>query len=115
MIPYIDEQLRQWAMWCLTGRDKLGFPRQSAFLNGQPVESKGRGLEICDEVALEIQGGVNSLHPDLKRTVVLFYLKMRSCDSATIARAMRIHRDTLYDRLHRAHLKVSEYLDERRT
>ena len=112
MIQYINHLCNQWGMWCLTGRETLGYPRQTSFLNGKPQPSKGSALCICDEQALQVQRAINLLDDDLKKLVTLFYVKMRSCDGDTIARANKCATRTMYDRLHRAHQLIMFNIQE---
>ncbi len=112
MIPYINHLLDQWGIWCISGRDKIGYPRQAAFLNGQPQPARGAPLAICDDDALQINRVVNQLDRDLQKLVTLFYVKMRSCDGVTIAKAAGCGRTKFYDELHRAHVAVMFWIQE---
>lgn len=112
MILYINEKLNQWGLWCLTGRDKVGYPKRAAFMRLVPSAGKGN-VTICDDEAMQVNRAVQRLDCELRLVVDLFYIKMRSCDAGTIAKALRCHRDTVYTRLHRAHVVVmSEIQDE---
>lgn len=108
LIDYINGRLNQWGLWCLSGREKTGFPKQSAFMRLTP--SKGSALAICDDEAMRVNRAVMSLDRTLRHVVVLYYVKMRSCDGETIARAMRCSRDTMYVRIHQAHVAVMDWL-----
>lgn len=108
MIDYINGKLEKWGRWTLGGRARLGYPRKAAFVlivGGAP------GM-ICDEEAMQINRAVQALDRQLRAVVDAFYVRMRSCDGETIARSLGCHRDTLYSRLHRAHLRVKESIED---
>jgi DNA-directed RNA polymerase specialized sigma24 family protein len=111
MIPYINGKLDQWGQWVAGGRERLGYPKQAAFVRLVPTVGASQVL-ICDDEAMEINRAVQSLDADLRRVVDLFYVKMRSCDGGTIAKSLGCCRDTLYSRLHRAHVKVMEAMQD---
>lgn len=111
MIPYINHLLDQWGIWCVSGRDQLGYPRQAAFLNGQPSGSK-TPLTINDDMALQVQRAVNHLEPGLRKLLVTFYVRMRSADAVTIGKACGCGKTKLYDELHRAHVGVMFWIQE---
>ena len=110
MIEYINNRLNQYGLWCLTGRTQLGYPRQAAFLNGQP-QTGGRSLDMCDEEAVIIGRALNTLDRDHRRLADMFYIKMRNCDVDTIAKSLRCCRQTIYNRLHRVHVVVMDELN----
>lgn len=111
MIIYINEKLNQWGLWCLSGRERIGYPKQAAFLRLMP--SSGAGcLEMCDDEAMQVNRAVQRLDRDLRRVVDLFYIKMRSCPAESIARDLKCSRDTVYARLHRAHLVVMGAIED---
>ena len=110
MIPYIDTQLNLWSAWLRTGRENLGYPRQAAHLNGQG--GRGRPAEISDSLAGDLDRAVNALRDDQKQVVRLVYVEMRNHPAEAIARSLGCHRDTLYARLHRAHVCIMEALQD---
>ena len=109
MIPYINDRLEQWGLWTLGGKDRLGYPRRAAFVQ---VIAGGPGCSICDEEAMQINRAVQALDGQLRLVVDAFYVRMRSCDADTIANTLKCCRRTLYDKLHRAHLKVMDALQD---
>lgn len=111
MIEYINNKLNQWGLWALTGRERTGYPNQAAFMRLVPTGGGDR-LEICDEEAMQINRAVQTLEPQLRAVVDAIYIKMRSCDGETIARALGCGRTTLYARLDRAHLQVMYEIQE---
>lgn len=111
MILYINEKLSQWGLWCLSGRASLGYPKRSAFMRLVPSSGSG-SVVICDDEAMQLNRAVQKLDRELRQVVDLFYIRMRSCDACSIARALKCHRDTLYVRLHRAHVVVMESLQD---
>ncbi len=109
MIPYINHLLDQWGLWTAGGKDRLGYPRKAAFVQavgGEPASA------ICDDEAMQVNRAVQSLDGQLRAVVVAFYVRMRSCDGETIARSFGCCRDTLYARLHRAHLRVMDAIHD---
>lgn len=111
MILYINEKLNQWGLWCRSGNERAGYPKSAAFMRLVPSGGGGTVI-ICDDEAMQINRAVQALDAELRLVVDLFYIKMRSCDACTIARALKCHRDTLYVRLHRAHLRVMDSIHE---
>lgn len=110
MISYIDGKLNQWGLWTLTGYERTGYPKRSAFVR---VVSVGGGqVTICDDEAMQINRAVQALSRELRLVVDLVYVKMRN--SGVEAIAMRLHccRDTVYSRLHQSHLKVMDALHD---
>lgn len=112
MIPYINNKLDQWGLWAKSGRTNLGYPKRAAFMRLVPNDDRGTPLMICDDEAMSLNRAVQTLDRELRDVVDLFYVKMRSCDAETIAKALHCHRDTLYARLHRAHLLVMDALHD---
>lgn len=108
MIPYIDTQLNLWSAWLASGREHLGYPRQAAFLDG--LGGSGTGMKISDARGGDIDRAVNALVPEQKQAVRLVYLSMRNHPVEAIAKHLQCHRDTLYARLHRAHVCIMEAL-----
>ena len=100
-----------WAAWLATGRPHLGYPRRAAFL-ATPGGGASHTVDISDERAGEIDKHVNALPLDEKTVVLMVYVKMRTWQADAIAKQLRIHRDTLYARLHRAHLKIMEAMQD---
>lgn len=111
MIEYINNKLNQWGLWALTGRERIGYPNKAAFMRLVPT-SGGDRLKMCDEEAMQINRAVQSLDPQLRAVVDAVYVRMRSCDGETIAKSLQCCRDTMYSRLHRAHLRVMEAIQE---
>ena len=111
MIPYINTLLDQWGLWSLDGRFKVGYPKQSSFM--RLVPSEGRvGVMICDEQAMQINRAVQALDGELRMLVDLFYIRLRNSGAEQVAKAQHCCRDTVYARLHRAHVQVMEFLQD---
>lgn len=108
MIDYINGKLDKWGRWTLGGRARLGYPRKSAFV----LVVGGRAEDICDDEAMQINRAVQSLDRQLRAVVDAFYVRMRSCDGDTVARALGCCRGTMYARLHSAHLRVMESIQD---
>lgn len=111
MILYINEKLNQWGLWCLSGREQIGYPKRAAFMRLVPSAS-AREVTVCDEEAMQINRAVQRLDAELRLVVDLFYIRMRSCDAGSVARVLKCHRDTVYARLHRAHLVVMDAIHD---
>lgn len=111
MILYINEKLNQWGLWCLSGRARVGYPKRAAFMRLVP-SSGANSVTICDDEAMQVNRAVQKLDRELRRVVDLFYIRMRSCDVGSIARVLKCHRDTIYARLHRAHVVVMDALHD---
>ena len=111
MILYINEKLSQWGLWCLSGRARVGYPKRAAFMRLVP-SSGANSVTICDDEAMQVNRAVQKLDRELRQVVDLFYIRMRSCDVGSIARVLKCHRDTIYARLHRAHVVVMDALHD---
>jgi hypothetical protein len=115
MIDYINHRLVCWAEWA-TRRDAgaLGFPRQSAYTRAVLFHSRGVSLEEINEAAMEMERAVLALRacmPVLFESVWEFYRKGGSAECK--ARHLGVHRDTLYSRIHQAHVWVMNWLQDR--
>lgn len=111
MIEYINTQLNRWATWCSTGHTRLGYPRAAAFM-APMLGGSGRPPALPDDDGLQIQRAVSALEPEQRTLVTLYYIKMRNCQALQIAQELRVSRDTLYTRLHRAHLSIMDHLQQ---
>jgi len=112
MIEYINTQLNHWAQWVRSGKVRLGYPREAAFM--RPLRG-GRPADINDDDAMDIERavqGLRTLAPEQHRVVELFYLRMPSAGGDVIAGLLGCSRDTVYARLHRAHLSIMESLQD---
>ncbi len=107
MILHINEKLNVWADWVATGRRVrgLGYPSQVAFMRLTPSSNTLR-MPVENETAWEIERAVHALDRQLREVVEQFYLRAGTAE--THAKALRICRDTLYVRLHNAHVKIME-------
>jgi hypothetical protein len=105
--------LHVWAEWCARGRKitGLGYPGQSAFMN---LTRSGGGRLLnpaIDEACWRTEQAIHAvLNADLQRTVQEFYLHAGT--AATHAKALRCSRETLYLRLHRAHVAIDSFLHD---
>ena len=111
MIEYINTQLNQWAIWLRSGRTRLGYPSQSAFVSVMGGAA-GPQVSLPDDEALSMSKAVNALEPRLKETVVCFYVHMSSCTANELARHLNVSRDTVYERINRAHVQIMGYLND---
>lgn len=111
MILYINEKLNQWGLWCASAREQVGYPKRAAFMRLVP-SSGASTVTICDDEAMQVNRAVQRLDRELRQVVDLFYIRMRSCDVGSIARVLKCHRDTVYSRLHRAHVLVMDAIHD---
>lgn len=111
MILYINDRLNVWALWVASGRKVvgLGYPSQCAFTRLTP-SSTSRCSPMMNEEAGEVERAVHKLDRQLQETIYQFYLHAGPAD--THAKALRICRDTLYSRVHAAHVKIMEHLQD---
>lgn len=109
MILHINEKLNNWAEWVVMGRKVvgLGYPSSSAFTRLATSTNTWRA-PIENEDAWAVEQAIHRLDPYLQKTVMQFYLHAGTAD--THAKALGIHRDTLYARIHSAHLRIMEWL-----
>lgn len=109
MILHINAKLNTWAQWVATGRKVigLGYPGQSAFTRLTPSSGSLRA-PIENEIAWEVEQAIHRLDQPLRDTVEQFYLRAGTAE--THAKALHICRDTLYVRIHNAHIRIMEWL-----
>lgn len=112
MIEHINNRCNQWARWrMLRGDNGLGYPRQCNYTKLVPIHaSRDPGR---DEACWEIEQAYHALPSDernLKGIIDKFYLGRGTIDQR--ARDLGIHRDTMYARLHQAHVKIMEWLND---
>lgn len=109
MILHINAKLNCWADWVAGGRKVvgLGYPSQCAFMRLTPNSGTLRA-PIENETAWEIEQAVHRLDARLRDVVEQFYLRAGTADSH--AKALCICRDTMYVRLHDAHVRIMEWL-----
>ena len=114
MIDYINHRLICWSEWAIRRDDGgLGFPRQSHYTKAFISHSRGN-IEEINEAAMEIETSVLALRKarsDLAAVVMEFYRKTGSAEYK--ARALHICRDTLYARLHQAHIWIMGWLQDK--
>lgn len=111
MIDYINHQLNLWAEWLRTGNTRLGYPTRAAFVAAM---GGGRGAQITlpDDQAMDINRAVGALAPELRAVVERYYRSMRTASAEVIAQDLGCSRDTVYVRLHRAHVFIMEHLQD---
>lgn len=109
MILHINAKLNVWADWVAGGRKVggLGYPSKVSFMRLTPGDGSLRS-PIENETAWEIEQAVHRLDQQLRDVVDQFYLCAGTAD--THAKELRICRDTLYVRLHAAHVRIMEWI-----
>lgn len=114
MIEHIHIQLERWARWNRVDTGpRLGYPRQAAFAGLMKGGERQSSIQpLLDDDALEIGHAVRALEPELAAVVDRMYVSMRSCSVDEMAKDLGCCRDTLYTRLHRAHLAIKEALED---
>lgn len=108
MIEYINRRLNDWADWCVKGRRVvgLGYPSGPSFTRlAKPTSAI---TPLPEEECWEIEQAIHRLDGRLKVVVEQFYLRAGTAE--THAKALRMCRDTLYVRLHQAHVGIMEWL-----
>ena len=111
MIPYIDAQLVRWSAWLHTGRTRLGYPRQAAFV-GAMGGGRGSAASLPDDEALAICTAIAALDPQLKATVECYYRSMQSCTGEQIGKHLGCSKRTVYDRIDRAHVCIMGFMND---
>ncbi len=114
MIEYINKRCNEWAAWLLVRRDGgMGYPHAASFMRlaVQRDRQAPSGPRIDDEAMLT-ERSIRGIDPGLRTVVEEFYLRMRSCPAESIARRLNCSRDTLYARLHRAHVAIMEVMND---
>lgn len=108
MIEYINRRLNDWADWCIKGRRVvgLGYPSRASFYRlARPPNAI---TPLPEEDCWQIEQAVHRLDARHKAVIEQFYLHTGTVE--THAKALRVCRDTLYVRLHRAHVSIMEWL-----
>ena len=105
MIPHIDEQLARWEAWLRSGKTRLGYPAQSAFVAAMAAAGDQQ-TPLPDEEALHLCAAVRALDPVLRITVETCYRTLRGRPVKEIARALGCSRQTVHDRISRAHVHI---------
>lgn len=109
MIDYINVRCNEWARMVAGRSAKLGYPSQSSIARWLPSNSVT--VEIDLSAAEQIDKAVLQLPTELKSVVKAYYLGKGTV--LQMAVSLGIHRDTLYARLHQAHLRIQGWLDDR--
>lgn len=111
MILHINDLLNTWAEWIVTGRRVVGlsYPSQCAFTRMAHDGGERRGADF-NEDAYMVERAVQALPLDLKNVIMTFYL--RTATAEQMAKELNCHRDTLYVRLHRAHVEIMGLLQD---
>lgn len=111
MIIYINTRLLSWADWVINGRRVRGlsYPTQVSYARLVPSSGQRQGADF-DEEAWEVEQAVNALRPDLKKLVHDYYL--RTTTGEMLARKLGCSRDTIYHRLHLAHVEIMGSLND---
>lgn len=108
MIQYADYLLTQWGIWCRSGRDKIGYPRQSSFARLIKEDRRRLNCIINDDFAMKINRVVQGLQSRRRRVVIAYYVSMSSCDAETISKSFNVTVRTIQRDIHAAHLSVMD-------
>jgi len=110
MIEYIHNRLCRWSVWVARGNrvPGLGYPTACGYTRLTP--SGGRPDVDFNDDAWEIDRAVCSMDQDAVKFLRMFYLEPGTI--AGKAAKAGCHRDTLYARLHQAHVRVMEWLQD---
>jgi DNA-directed RNA polymerase specialized sigma24 family protein len=109
MILHINDKINKWAAWVASGRKVvgLGYPSQAPYMRFTPSSHSLRD-PIENEEAWEIEKAIHRLDQQHRDAVEQFYLRAGTAE--THAKALHICRDTLYARIHSAHIRIMEWL-----
>lgn len=112
MIEHINRRLVSWADWVALGRriGGLGYPTRSTIY--RMPGSGGNMTPALAEDCMLTEKAVHALDPTLRAVVMQFYLRAGTSESH--AKALQCSRETVYNRLHRAHQRVESFLHEER-
>lgn len=113
MIQYINTRCNAWVLWRRRKEDAgLGFPQCCAFT--KPPGGGVAGFKPpLGEPEWEIERAIWSMKtdfPKLYRAVTVFYLRTGTVEMK--AAWSGCCRDTFFDRLHLAHTKIMEWLND---
>lgn len=113
MLTYINSRLVMWAEWVRRKDDGgIGFPRECSYTRLQG-RSGGGFVPNVDADCWEIECAVTALKtasPRLHQVVDLFYC--RTMTGEQMAKRCQCSRDTLYARLHQAHVEIMNWLQD---
>ena len=109
MILYINDRLNVWAAWHASGRKVIGlsYPGQCAFSRLTP-SAHTNSAPIPDEEAWETEKAIQSLDATLRDLILEIYTKSGTMEAH--AQSLHIGQTCLYDRLHKAHIRIMEWL-----
>jgi len=111
MIEHINERLGRWAAWAAGGKRAAGLGYASCTLARWEVVCSFRPVDPgYDDEAGATDKAVAQLPDELRQVVMVYYLTPGTLKQK--ARECGIHRDTLYARLHHAHLRIDQHLTE---
>lgn len=119
MIKEIDVICWDWAFWCRKQDDGLGYPSMEPFVKEWVPKVGFTGAHIptdFDEVSWKTEQAIQNIDAGLKEIVYSYYLHKdltgRHVGTTVdqMARYLKIHRDTVYSRLHDAHRNIWEHL-----
>jgi DNA-directed RNA polymerase specialized sigma24 family protein len=112
MIVHINNLLNHWAMWSTRRASSgLGYPRQAIYTR---LVANGSAMLMpeIDEESWAMEQAVQALksRQNLHEVVIEVYLKGGTSEQK--AKALHCHRDTMYVRLHQAHIAIMDWLSE---
>jgi len=113
VIPYINQRCNEWVAWIRRRDDGgLGYPKECCYTRLQGRGPPNGYLPSVDDAAWEIDRAVRALEPQLHKAMIVFYLNRGTGDQK--ARDCHCHRDTFYERVHRAHQRIDAWLQDER-
>lgn len=111
MIHYIDGQLWNWSAWVARRSDGgTGFPSQVSFARLSGGEKRSM-MPVIDEDAAAVELCVLRLGDVHWRVVQACYLGPER-NMTQVALICRCHRDTVYTRLHEAHVQIMGWMND---
>lgn len=113
MILHINDLLNRWAEWSTRRASSgMGYPRQCIYTRMTVSCSPMMSPEI-DEEAWAVEQAVQNLKQFKQiqhRVIVEIYLRKGTSEQK--AKELGCGRQTMYDRLHQAHISIMDWMNE---
>lgn len=114
MIIHINDLLNRWAEWSTRrASSAMGYPKQCIYTRLSGRSPQLAAVPDMDEDSWAIEQAVVALKKNNQhqhKVIVEMYLKGGTSEQK--ATALACHRDTMYARLHRAHISIMNHLNE---
>lgn len=105
---YIKQRLVRWGEWNARRESGgLGFPRECPYTRMQARSGPGISSPEIDQEAIDTERAVTELPDYLRETVRAYFVATGTVEQT--ARHLRVSRDTVYARIKRSLLLLSEW------